>query len=82
MRSVIVTGGSRGLGLEVVRRLAADGYRAVGKLDLALPLFEETLKLSRAKLGQDHLLTLNSMNNLASYAARLTKSRLPRSINA
>jgi 3-oxoacyl-[acyl-carrier protein] reductase len=29
MRNVIVTGGSRGLGLEVVRRLAADGYRAV-----------------------------------------------------
>lgn len=29
MRSVIVTGGSRGLGLGVVRRLAAEGYRAV-----------------------------------------------------
>src|SRR5690348_18392251 len=29
MRNVIVTGGSRGLGLEVVRRLARDGYRAV-----------------------------------------------------
>jgi 3-oxoacyl-[acyl-carrier protein] reductase len=29
MRSVIVTGGSRGLGLEVVRRLAAEGYRAI-----------------------------------------------------
>jgi 3-oxoacyl-[acyl-carrier protein] reductase len=29
MRNVIVTGGSRGLGLEVVRRLAAEGYRAV-----------------------------------------------------
>jgi 3-oxoacyl-[acyl-carrier protein] reductase len=29
MRNVIVTGGSRGLGLEVVRRLAANGYRAV-----------------------------------------------------
>jgi 3-oxoacyl-[acyl-carrier protein] reductase len=29
MRSVIVTGGSRGLGLAIVRRLAADGYRAV-----------------------------------------------------
>jgi 3-oxoacyl-[acyl-carrier protein] reductase len=29
MRSVIVTGGSRGLGLAVVRRLARDGYRAV-----------------------------------------------------
>jgi 3-oxoacyl-[acyl-carrier protein] reductase len=29
MRNVIVTGGSRGLGLGVVRRLAAEGYRAV-----------------------------------------------------
>jgi len=29
MRNVIVTGGSRGLGLEVVRRLAAEGYRAL-----------------------------------------------------
>jgi 3-oxoacyl-[acyl-carrier protein] reductase len=29
MRSVIVTGGSRGLGLAVGRRLADDGYRAV-----------------------------------------------------
>src|SRR5271165_3551069 len=29
MRSVIVTGGSRGLGLGVVRRLAAEGYRAL-----------------------------------------------------
>lgn len=29
MRNVIVTGGSRGLGLSIVRRLAAAGYRAV-----------------------------------------------------
>ena len=29
MRNVIVTGGSRGLGLGVVRRLATDGYRAI-----------------------------------------------------
>jgi 3-oxoacyl-[acyl-carrier protein] reductase len=29
MRSVIVTGGSRGLGLAIVRRLSAEGYRAI-----------------------------------------------------
>jgi 3-oxoacyl-[acyl-carrier protein] reductase len=29
MRNVLVTGGSRGLGLGIVRRLAASGYRAV-----------------------------------------------------
>jgi 3-oxoacyl-[acyl-carrier protein] reductase len=29
MRNVIVTGGSRGLGLSVARRLAAEGYRAI-----------------------------------------------------
>ena len=29
MRNVLVTGGSRGLGLGIVRRLAAAGYRAI-----------------------------------------------------
>jgi 3-oxoacyl-[acyl-carrier protein] reductase len=29
MRNVIVTGGSRGLGLEIARRLATEGYRAI-----------------------------------------------------
>jgi tetratricopeptide (TPR) repeat protein len=43
----------------------AVGYLAAGKLDLALPLLEETLKLRKAKLGSDHPDTLTSMNNLA-----------------
>ena len=42
----------------------AVAYQAAGKLDLALPLFEETLKLTKAKLGPDHPDTLRSMNNL------------------
>ena len=29
MRNVIVTGGSRGLGLGIARRLATEGYRAI-----------------------------------------------------
>src|SRR5947209_7075304 len=29
MRNVIVTGGSRGLGLEIARKLAAEGYRVL-----------------------------------------------------
>ena len=34
-------------------------------MDLALPLFEEMLKLRKAKLGPEHPDTLQSMNNLA-----------------
>ena len=44
----------------------AAAYQDAGKLDLALPLFEETLKLTKAKLGPDHPDTLTSMGNLAS----------------
>ncbi len=40
--------------------------RDAGKLDLALPLFEETLKLQKSKLGPEHPDTLRAMNNLAS----------------
>jgi tetratricopeptide (TPR) repeat protein len=43
----------------------AAAYHAAGKLDLALPLFEQTLKLRQATLGPEHPLTLLSMNNLA-----------------
>ncbi len=43
----------------------ASGYLAAGKLNLALPLLEETLKLTKAKLGADHPETITSMNNLA-----------------
>jgi hypothetical protein len=36
------------------------GYQDAGKLDLALPLYEETLRLTKAKLGADHPQTLGS----------------------
>jgi serine/threonine protein kinase len=43
----------------------AGGYQDAGKLDLAVPLFEETLKLRTAQLGRAHKLTMASVNNLA-----------------
>ena len=42
-------------------------YQAGGKLDQALPLFEETLKLRKASQGPDHPDTLGLMNNLARF---------------
>ena len=50
--------------LESINDLAW-AYRAAGKLNLALPLFEETLERRKAKLGPDDVRTLTSMNNLA-----------------
>jgi tetratricopeptide (TPR) repeat protein len=48
----------------------AIAYRDANQLDLALPLFEETLKLRKGKLGADHPDTLISMSDLAgAYAA-------------
>ena len=43
----------------------AVAYAMAGKLDLAIPLHEETLKLEKAKLGPDHPDTLITMSNLA-----------------
>jgi eukaryotic-like serine/threonine-protein kinase len=43
----------------------AHGYKAAGKLDLALPIFEEALKLTKAKFGPNHPETFISMNDLA-----------------
>jgi hypothetical protein len=43
----------------------AISYRAVGQIEKALGLNEQTLSLRRAKLGEDHPNTLNSMITLA-----------------
>jgi tetratricopeptide (TPR) repeat protein len=48
--------------------LAMD-YSDAGRLDRALPLIERALKEQRAKLGEDHPDTLQSMNNLAAAYA-------------
>jgi tetratricopeptide (TPR) repeat protein len=47
------------------------GYQATGKLDQAVPLYEECLKLRKAKIGADHPNTHLTMYNLAS-AYRVT----------
>jgi eukaryotic-like serine/threonine-protein kinase len=43
----------------------AGAYTAAGKLDLALPLYEEAFKLHKAKLGTDHPRTLSCTYNFA-----------------
>ena len=43
----------------------ASAYEALGQLDRALSLHEQTLALLKTKVGPDHPLTLISMNNLA-----------------
>jgi serine/threonine protein kinase/tetratricopeptide (TPR) repeat protein len=45
--------------------LLARGYYDLGKLDLAMPLFKETLERRRAALGPDHADTLQSLNDYA-----------------
>jgi 3-oxoacyl-[acyl-carrier protein] reductase len=55
MRNVIVTGGSRGLGLAIVRRLACEGYRAIAvarKMDDQLASALE--QAERSKPGSLH----------------------------
>ena len=49
----------------------AMGYQEAGKLDLALPLFEETLTRIKAKLGPDHPNTVSIMNNVGTAYLRV-----------
>jgi tetratricopeptide (TPR) repeat protein len=51
-------------------------YWLSGKRELTLPLFEETLKLQKAKVGSDHPNTLTSMHNLATAYSDLDKPDL------
>lgn len=43
----------------------AGAYRDAGQHDKALPLLEESLRVTKATLGPDHPHALISMNNLA-----------------
>ncbi len=52
----------------------AISYRAAGRLGEALPLFERTLILKKARLGTDHPDTLSTMSALA-YADELSGKR-------
>jgi tetratricopeptide (TPR) repeat protein len=59
-----------GLRLAISINNLAVAYLATGKVDLALPLFEQTLAGRLEQLGADHPDTLLSMHNLAgAYAA-------------
>jgi tetratricopeptide (TPR) repeat protein len=57
----------------------ATGYKSAGKLDLALPLYEETVGLMKARWGTDHPDTLAVMSNLAAayHAAGKLDRALP-----
>ena len=63
--------------LETMGNLAV-AYRMANKLDLALPLYEETLALRKAKLGPDHRDTLQTMSNFA--VALLAAGKLDRAV--
>ena len=41
-------------------------YQDLGRLDEALPLYETGYRLSKEVLGEKHIFTLLSINNLAS----------------
>ena len=56
----------------------AGGYRDAGKLDRALPLYEETVALMKTKLGPCHPDTLKSMASLA--AGYWSMKRLDKSV--
>jgi tetratricopeptide (TPR) repeat protein len=58
----------------------ARAYGRTGKLDLALPLFEETLRLRKARLGPEHDDTLESMRALAANYTRARKHDLALSL--
>lgn len=61
--------------LNTINNLAAAHHYA-GQLNLAIPLYQETLTIRKSKLGADHSDTLQSMNNLAVGYLDLRNARL------
>ena len=53
----------------------ARAYDQAGRLDEALPLFEETLKLEKSKLGPEHPDTLSALEALASAYSHAGRMR-------
>ena len=52
-------------------------YEESGDERKALPLYERTLELRKAKLGEDHLDTLNSMRQLLQIKPGVLEKALP-----
>jgi len=74
MRSVVVTGGSRGLGLGIVRRLAEAGYRAIAVARKEKPQLTAVLEhAERERPGSLHFVPfdLAEIDDLARLVKRL-----------
>src|SRR5262249_57955955 len=54
----------------------SDAYRARGKPELAVALYEDSLSGSEAKLGPDHPATILALNNLARTYQDVGKTEL------
>ena len=78
MRIVVVTGGSRGLGLAIVRRLAASGYCAIAvarrKSDELASLMDETTGESQNGTVRFVPFDLGDLDKIQSFVAGLRKS--------
>jgi 3-oxoacyl-[acyl-carrier protein] reductase len=72
MRSVIVTGGSKGLGLAISRRLVADGFRVIAVARKESDELRETIAHSDGALSFAAL-DLSELDSIPDFALRLKK---------
>ena len=76
MRKVIVTGGSRGLGLGIVRRLTAEGYGAVAVARQMNDQLASTIEQAeRSRLGSLHFMPfdLGDVQEIPNFVKKLRK---------